>query len=518
MTAREIKLGTEDDREVALQITGVSKAFGATQALDDAALSIGRGTIHALLGGNGSGKSTLIKVLAGVVQADSGVVTTGADRHDLRYLTPAAASASGLRFVHQQATTFPDLTVAENLRIGAGFGGGPLTPIRWKAVRQRAGSVIERFHIAARPDSKLSELGGATQMMVAIARVLQDREGVGDGVLLLDEPTASLPRHEASLLLSTLGRYAEAGQTIVYVTHRLDEVLEVATRATMLRDGQVVGTAERSDMSHDRLVNMMVGRELGQRRPNVAKRSLGKAVLEGHNLKGGRIESASLCVRSGEIVGIAGLLGSGRSTLLRLLFGVLPIEEGRLSVNGNCVRLRSAKDAIRAGVALVPEDRAREAAFPQLSIRENMSMSVTRTYWRIGYLHHRRERKDTRDLIQRFLIKAEAVDAPLSSLSGGNQQKVVLARWLRRRPAVLLLDEPTQGVDVGARAEIYDSIEKAAGGGMGVVVVSSEFEELETLCDRALVIRDGVISHEVGHTDMSKETLQELALGDGGRS
>lgn len=503
----------EPRSDVALRIRGVSKAFGATQALDDVSFDLERGSIHALIGGNGSGKSTLIKTLAGVQFADAGQIEVGETIHDLTRISPEVARAAGLVFVHQQSSTFPDLTVAENLHLGRGFETARAGRISWPAVRRRTEEILERYGIDADPDAQIQELGPATQTMVTIARALQDQEGASGGVLVLDEPTASLSTAEVELLLTSLRRYASAGQTIMLVTHRLDEVLGFADRATVLRDGRVVRTVEAEEMTHDVLVEQMVGRALERRTARPEARVGGKVAIEVKNLHGGRVRSASFSVKSGTIVGIAGMVGSGRSTLLRLLFGVERVDGGTITVKDQKLHASSPTVAMASGIAYVPEDRPREAAFPELSVTENMSMAVVPSYWHRGHLNHRAQKADAQELVESFLVRAASVDARFASLSGGNQQKVILARWLRRRPDVLLLDEPTQGVDVAAKTEIYELVRNSVNEGAAAILVSSELEELELLCDRVLIMCEGEITGEVVGEDVSEEKLERLAYG-----
>jgi len=493
-----------------LEVRGASKAFGATQALDGVSLRVERGCVHALLGGNGSGKSTLIKAIAGVEPADAGELEVRGVRQNLCAISPARAREAGLHFVHQQRSTFPDLTVTENLAIGRGFDTGVGGRVEWRQARRRAAAVLARFEIDADPGTELGRLGPATQTMVAIARALQDQDGAAEGVLLLDEPTASLPAPEVTLLLDALRRYAAAGQAIVYVTHRLEEVYAVADRATLLRDGRVVGEVEPRQLDHDALVELMMGRTVEQIE-RLRGRPEGSTLLRGRGLAAGTLGPVDLEVCAGEIVGIAGLIGSGRSTLLRALFGVLPLQAGEVRIGGELHRIDSPADAMAAGLAYVPEDRQRDASFPDLSVGENLSLTVVPDYWHRGLLNRRREHRDALGLFDSFLITAEAVAAPLRSLSGGNQQKVVLARWLRRRPRILLLDEPTQGVDVAARAEIYELIHQAVAAGAAALVVSSEFEELARICDRVIVLRKGVVAAELSAADLEAEGIAKVA-------
>jgi ribose transport system ATP-binding protein len=496
----------------ALQVRNLHKSFGGTHALRGVSFDAAPGRIHALLGGNGSGKSTLIKILAGVHAADSGEVHVGERTFDASSITPALARTSGLHFVHQQAATFPDLTVAENLAIGRGFETAAGGRIRWSAVEQRARDVLERFDIAVKPRDQLGALAPATQTMVAIARALQDQENASGGVLVLDEPTASLPIHEVELLLSALRRYADAGQTILYVTHRLEEVLDVGDVATVLRDGSVVDTVSCQGLKHERLVELILGRSVERLVARPPRAVTGAPIVEAVNIGGGAVNDASFRVGKGEIVGIAGLLGSGRSSLLRLLFGAVSLRQGEITFEGSAAHFRSPADGMQAGVAYVPEDRAAEAAFADLDVNENLCLATSGEFFHGGRVRHAAERKVSQQLMSNYLIKAESDRAPLSSLSGGNQQKVVLARWLRRNPRLLLLDEPTQGVDIGARLEIWEIVRVAVDGGMGVVVVSSDLEELSRVCDRVLIMKQGCLIGEVKGDAMGQEELERMML------
>ena len=415
-----------------------------------------------------------------------------------------------MHFVHQQRSTFPALTVTENLAIGRGFDTGAGGRIEWRRARQRAAAVLERFQIDVHPDRELGELSPATRTMVAIARALQDQDGDADGVLLLDEPTASLPAPEATLLLDALRRYAAAGQAIVYVTHRLEEVFAIADRATLLRDGRVVGDVEPRRLDHDGLVELMMGRSVEQIE-RLRGRPEGRTILSTRQLAAGPLVPFDLDLCEGEIVGLGGLIGSGRSTLLKALFGVSPLESGEIRVDGEPCRIGSPSDAMAAGFAYVPEDRQGDAAFPDLSVGENLSLTVVPDYWHRGVLNRRRERRDALGLFDSFLIAAESDAALLRSLSGGNQQKVVLARWLRREPRVLLLDEPTQGVDVGARAEIYELVHRTVAAGAVALVASSDFEELARICDRVIVLRKGEAVAELRDGELDADRIARLA-------
>jgi len=495
----------------ALSLRGISKSFGPTRALEGVSFNVRPGTIHGLVGGNGSGKSTLIKVLAGVHTADAGEIGIGTRTVDATHIDPRQSRDLGLCFVHQQRSTFADLTVAENLAIGSGFRTGPGARIKWATQRARAAELLERFGIRASPDTELGMLSPASQTMVAIARALQDREELDSGVLVLDEPTASLPLREVDLLLESLKRYASEGQTILYVSHRLEEITAITDDVTVLRDGHHIATISGTSTQSE-LIELMTGRAvdaLAQQERHPQREEL---ALEVRNLTAGAARDVSFDVCQGEILGIAGLLGSGRSSVLRALFGELPAQAGEVLIGGQATLLQSPRDAMSLGIAYVPEDREGLAAFPDLSILENLGLADTSRYFKQGRLRHRKERCDAHELIADFGIKAGSVEDALGTLSGGNAQKVILARWLRRDPKVILLDEPSQGVDVGARFDIWAIVHRAVAQGAAAIVVSSDFEELAGVCDRVIVLTGGSINAELDGADVAEHTIDRLVL------
>lgn len=495
---------------LALTVRDVSKTYPGTRALREVSFSVERGTTHALLGGNGSGKSTLIKILAGVESADpGGSVAIGTHQLRAEDINPALARRLGLRFAHQNSPMCPALTVAETIAVEEGFPTR-FGLIQWKALHRRVAQLIERYEIDVKPETPIEQVRPAARAMIAIARVLAD--GPAENcVLVLDEPTASLPKHEADLLLSALGRFTRSGETIILVSHRIDEVMSIADAVTVLRDGEHVTTERTKDMTEARLVEHILGRKLTNVFPSTQGELSGRPLLEVSHASGGPLRDVSLTVHEGEILGIAGLLGSGRSTLLRALFGDYQLSSGQVLLDGAPVSGSDIRGAMAAGFAYTPEDRATDAAFPELTLRENLAMANIRRHWRGWRFDHQAERAADRNAMERFAIKAYGPAQTFSSLSGGNQQKVVFARWAGRSPRLLLLDEPTQGVDIGARADIYHSIRAAVEDGMAAVVVSSDFEELAHTCDRVLVLRDGGVTDELRAPDITASLLTELA-------
>jgi ribose transport system ATP-binding protein len=494
---------TPPAERAALRVLGVSKSFPGTQALKNVWLQVGRGELHALLGGNGSGKSTLIKILAGLHAAEPGgsVVVHGHEL-DAQHITPPLARRVGLRFVHQQPAIFGDLTVAENLFLDEDLPTR-FVQVDWRRLRREARALIERFHIDAEPGSRLGSLRPATQTMVAIARALKDADSDAATILVLDEPTAALPDAEVQVLLGALRRYASAGHSILYVTHRLGEVVAAADGATVLRDGTVAARLGKNELTEAALVAHITGGRgsVIERRPATGR---GRIVLDARGVAGGPIHGVDLRVHAGEVLGVAGLLGSGRTTLLEMIFGARPLEGGTLELGGSRYRPADPADAIARGVVYVPEDRLRRALFPDLSVAQNLSAPALRSYRRFGRLRRRREAEDARRTIARYAIKARSERDPIALLSGGNQQKAVLGRWLARSPRLVLLDEPTQGVDVGARVELHRAVRAAADDGAGVLFVSSDLVELAEYSDRVLVLRSGEFVGE-----LSGERLHE---------
>ena len=491
-----------------LYLDGLSKSFPGTRALSDVDLDVRGGEIHALVGANGSGKSTLVKILAGVYRPDGGVIRVG-DRVFGGGLSPSEARAVGLHFVHQDLAVFTDLSVADNIAIGRGFDTDPLVRIRWRSVRRHTSRVLDRFHIAARPDTPVGALRPSDRTMVAIARALQDQEGQDSGVLVLDEPTTSLPDADVGLLIAALRRFAEAGQSMLFISHDIDEALSFVDRVSVLRDGRKVATLDAPRADRDQVVELITGRPVGRLYP-APQRPDGGARLQVRNVSVGPVRDVSFDVLAGEIVGLAGLIGSGASEILQAIFRARPPRGGSVAVDGAALGDRP-RDAIAAGVSYLPAERSR-AGFFDAGVRENLSAPEVARYWKYLFMSMGRERADARATIARFGIRATSEEQNLALLSGGNQQKVMLARWLRRDPRVLLLDEPTQGVDVGARAEVYELIRAAADRGTAVLLVTVDFEEIAGLCDRALVINDGRVVAELHKPGIDHQRLTELAL------
>ncbi len=496
---------------VAVSIKHITKTFPGTRALNDVSFDITAGTVHALLGGNGCGKSTLIKILAGVYAADPGEanVNVGGRILAAEDLTPARAHELGFRFVHQNPAVFLDMTVAENIAFGIGFATRGLT-ISWKRQREIATELIRKFGIAAHADQLVGDLRPADRTMVAIARALADTDDVEDAVLILDEPTASLPASEVEVLLTKLRTARENGQTIIFVSHRLDEILDVADAVTILRDGEHVVTRSAIGLDENQLIELIVGRTLSTVFPSMPDTQEQLNVLEVEHLSGGPLVDISFGLARKEVLGIAGLLGSGRSELLRMIFGAYPRSGGTIRLGAQAVEFDHPRDAMDLGIAYVPEDRPGDAAFLDLPVCDNYSAATLKRYFNGLFLRRHRERTDALAAVERYRVKAASDLAAMSTLSGGNQQKVIVGRWLADRPSILLLDEPTQGVDVGARADIYEFVRQAVNEGTSVIVVTSDFEELARVSDRVIAIADGRVVGELRPPNITAHACTQL--------
>jgi len=435
-------------------------------------------------------------------------------------MTPEHARDLGLRFVHQHLGVFTDLPVAENMAIGAGFPTGPMGNIHWKQVDRNTRDLLDRYNIRADPGTVLHDLRPADRTMVAIARALQDAQDDQPMVLVLDEPTAWLPAGEVNQLLDRIRSLREHGHTVMLVTHRLTEALETADNVTILRDGHHVETRHVEGLDEGSLARLIVGRsvEVGRSAPSDPAQEGAPPVLQVEHLSGGPIEDVSFSVRAGEIVGLAGLLGSGRTEILDMLSGSMERTRGTVRLLDREVAFKHPADAINAGIAHLPEDRLNQASFPDLSITDNFTAPSLKRFFRPPTIRRNEERAAMSAAISGPLeIKASGPDALMWTLSGGNQQKVVVGRWLATAPKLLLLDEPSQGVDVGARQQIHGMIRQSAADGMAVLVVTSDFEELAQLAQRVLVLGQGRITNELTGGEITPDRCYELA-GSIGRS
>lgn len=504
----------------ALEVRDLGIGFAGQVALQDVSFSIPQGSITALLGMNGSGKSTTIKILSGFYRADRGSISIHGSDLSLP-VDPAEVHRQGLRFLHQDLGLVEEMSVADNFALAHGYGaGGPLRFIRDSELRQRVGQTLGEFGIDVDPATPIRHLDRTSRTMVAIARAFfghEDHSSYRGMILVLDEPTASLPAEEVGVVLETLEDVRRRGGSVVYVSHRLDEVLRIADRLVVLRDGRLQAEQEIGDLDAEGIVRLVVGEELSAAPAGRAARSIGSELLSVREVSGPKVVDASFAVRESEIVGITGLVGCGRSELLRIIAGAQQRRRGHLSLDGAEYDPTSAYVALRRGVAFAPQDRRTLGCVPLMSLEENLTLGHLHTFMKRGWLRLRAVRRKGRELIGRYDIRPPRLEQPVRHMSGGNQQKAVLAKALLHEPRLLVLDEPTQGIDVGAKAEIATIIRDVAARGAGVLVGSSDIEELVVLCDRVIVLDRGRIVAEAEGADLTQERLTYLSVRQGMR-
>jgi ABC-type sugar transport system ATPase subunit len=497
----------EDAAPVLLRVDGVSKRFGGVQAVDDVTIEVAAGEIHGLVGENGAGKSTLAKIMGGSHQPDSGGLRV--DGRPVSFHSPRDALAAGIATIAQEIALVPARTVLENVFLG--MEPRTLGVIRKGNIRRRFEELCDTTGLWMPPDRRVGFLSIAAQQKVEILRALaRDAR-----LILMDEPTSSLTADETEQLHELIRGLSAAGTSVVLVSHFLDEVLEVCDTVSVMRDGRLVRSGPAAEESAESLVRAMIGRPMELTfPPKQPPPDDAPAVLEVRGLsRAGAVHDVSLTVRAGEIVGLAGLVGSGRSEIARAIFGADRRDAGEILVEGEPVRIRRPRDAARAGIAMLPESRKDQGLLMVRSIRENETLAALPAFSRLGVLRSRRERVFAREQARRVDVRAPSVEAPVASLSGGNQQKVLFAKWLARRPAVLLADEPTRGVDVGAKAQIHGLIGELAADGMAVLLISSEIEEVLGLAHRVLVVRGGRIVEELTGEEATREAVMSAAFG-----
>jgi ABC-type sugar transport system ATPase subunit len=492
-----------------VEVRGLRKEYPGVVALDGADVTIPGGSILGLLGKNGAGKSTLIKVLAGVIAPDAGEILV--DGAPVVLHSPHDAAALGFAFVHQELADVPNLTVAENVGLGLGYPKYPGGLVKRRELRRWAQSVLDRLEADIDPRASLASLSVAQRRLVTIARGL----AADARLFILDEPTASLTDDEIAHLHKVLGTLRADGVAIVYVSHRLDEIFSVTDRVTVMRDGNTVYSAETASIDKPKLIHEITGAAIA---PESRKRHVlpsgAKELLKVEGMSApGTVDDASFTLHEGELLGVAGLVGAGRTELMRLVFGADTPTAGRVSLRGEELQIRSPRDAMAAGMALLPEDRKEQGAVLDFSVRKNITLTTMPSFRMargVPIPNERRERATTRDLVQRLKIKVANPEHPTRFLSGGNQQKVVLAKWLGSNAEVFIFDEPTHGIDVEGKEEIYDLMTELAASGKGVIFISSEFTELVGACNRVLVMRDGRVVSQLEGSAITDAALVGL--------
>jgi rhamnose transport system ATP-binding protein len=493
-----------------LQLSDIRKSFGAVRALKGVSFELMAGEVHALLGENGAGKSTLIKVITGAHAADGGTLEVAGEA--VGSLTPSKARELGIACIYQQPALFPDLTVAETIGLRLKKRRG-LERVDWKAQRALAAGLLDQIGAEIDPDAEIRTLSMPEQQLVEIACAL----GSGARIVIMDEPTASLTRKEQHLLFGVVRELRKSGVGVIYISHRLEEIFALADRVTVLRDGESVGTNPVDSLTESQMIQLMVGREVSALYPP-SQGAPGQVVLSLRNLSSaaGGVSGVNLDIRAGEIVGMAGLVGAGRTELARILFGITPADGGEIHLDGAAVSIKHPREAIARGIAYVPEDRRRHGVILEMPISQNITLAVHPVMFPWTWLRRGAETDCTLKFIRDLGIKAWGPEAPGGSLSGGNQQKVSVARWLATRPKLLILDEPTQGVDVGAKSEIHKIIRGLAEEGLAVLMISSDLPEVLGMSDRIAVMRGGKLVKLIPSDEADAPSVMAAALGQGG--
>ncbi|MGE5583114.1 MAG: sugar ABC transporter ATP-binding protein [Bacillota bacterium] len=490
-----------------LKMEQISKSFPGVKALEDVDLQLYQGRVHALLGENGAGKSTLMKILGGVYRKDSGSIYIRGQKVDIA--GPRHSQNLGIAVIHQELNLIQHLSIAENIFLGREYRKKFSRRLDWEKLHGESRRYLRKLGIETDPKTLVKDLGVGEQQMVEIAKALSlDAE-----IIIMDEPTAALTNQEIDKLFAIIRNLKQSGKVIVYISHKLDEVFEICDQVTVLRDGKHIGSAEVKDLNQQQLIQMMVGRRLEEKflREVVTP---GREVLRVAKLsKKGLLQEIDFTVSAGEVLGIAGLMGAGRTELAKAIFGALKIDSGEIYLEGRKIKVRSPREAVRHGIAYLSEDRKMEGLFLELSIKHNISISSLDELARLGKINNRAETKRVEGYIQKLKIKTPAMKQTVKHLSGGNQQKVVLSKWMMTQPKVLILDEPTRGVDVGAKIEIYNLINRLKESGVAIILISSELPEVMGISDRIMVIHEGRVTGTYTHDEASQEKIMRSAFG-----
>jgi ribose transport system ATP-binding protein len=489
-----------------LKLEHIYKAFPGVQAVQDVSLEVYGGEILALVGENGAGKSTLMNIVNGVVALDSGRIVL--DGQAVQIPSPRRALELGITMIHQELALIPELTVGQNISLGREprrFGGW----INWQQVYRQAQQELDRLGIQVSARARVADLSIAERQLVEIAKALSYQARL----IVLDEPTSSLTSRETETLFRLVRTLRQEGVALIYISHRLEEVFELADRIAVMRDGQLVAEGKVTEFTPNRLVQLMVGRELNEFFPK-SQTQQGEPILKVVDLQAGKeVRGVSFELRRGEIVGLAGLVGSGRTNVARVLFGVERLKQGAIWFEGKPVHIRSPRDAIRLGIGLVPEDRKAQGLFLKQSVRYNIGTALLERLSRLSFLNFRAINQIVRNLVERLRVRTPSLNQQVRNLSGGNQQKVVISRWLALNPKVLILDEPTRGVDVGAKAEIHALMNELAAQGMAILMISSELPEVLGVSDRILVMREGRVVAELTRAEATQDRIMQAATG-----
>ncbi len=490
-----------------LEMRGISKSFPGVKALDDIHFELEAGEVHALLGENGAGKSTLIKVLGGIYRADEGEIWMEGQRRQIQQVVDA--EAAGISIIHQELVLVPQLTVAENIYLGREQGPGCL--VRRRQMLQEAQELLDRLQIPIRASRRIAELSIAEQQMVEIAKALSRQARI----LVMDEPSSSISDSEVEKLFGMIRELRAKGVGIIYISHKMSELEEICDRVTVMRDGRTVATLRQEDCSKDELISLMVGRTLTRYFIRDFQDSPGPEILRVEALRDGeKVQNLSFSLHEGEIVGFAGLIGAGRSEAMQLLFGLRRVQGGQIYLHGEPIQIKSPQEAMSRGLALVPESRKDQGLYMEKDLYFNTSIEVLSQFIRHGWVRRSREREIARRSCEQMRVKTASLSNKISSLSGGNQQKVLIGRWLATAPRILILDEPTRGIDVGAKAEIYSIINELAKSGVSIILISSELPEVINMSDRIYVMAHGAVRACFRHDEVSQERIMHAAAAE----
>ena len=493
--------------ESILELKGIRKSFSGVEVLHEVSFALHPGEVHALLGENGAGKSTLVKIITGVHQPDAGEILL--DGQPVRFNDARESRQAGIAAIYQELSLFPDLDVAENIFVGR----QPVTAggrVDWRKLYAEAGKLLESLGVKLDLKQKARALSIAQQQMVEIARAFS----INARILIMDEPTSSLTLHEVDDLFRLVRRLREQGTGIIFISHRLDELYVLADRVTIMRDGSYVGTRPMQEVTRDELISMMVGRTISNLFPKQDVQA-GEVVLKAENLtRAGFFYDVSFALRRGEILGFAGLVGAGRTNVARAIFGVEPATGGRIEVESREVKITSPLQAIRLGLAYVPEDRQLHGLIPSMPLTPNISLPMLPAYAQMGWLQDTRERKSAFNAARQMEVRANNIWQMARELSGGNQQKVVLAKWLSTNPRILILDEPTRGIDVGTKAAVHGLMSKLASEGLSILMISSELPEILGMSDRVIVMKEGYVTGEFARAEATQEKIISAATQD----
>jgi len=486
-------------------MTNISKSFGGVNALSDVTFQALPGEIHALVGENGAGKSTLVKILSGAIQMENGDIKI--DGKNIQIKNPHAARKLGIGIIYQELTMAPDLTVAENVYLHHLSNRRGL--MNWPALFEHTDQLIKSIGFDINPRQTIKGLSIAYQQVVEITKALSEDVKI----LILDEPTAVLAPNETERLFNVLRQLKSQNVSIIYISHRLDEIFKIADIITVLKDGRNAGELTTSDTTTNDIIQMMIGRKLTAMFPK-RKKNIGDEIFSVKDIRRGKtVKNVSFSLRSGEILGLTGLVGSGRTETLRAIFAADAKDNGQIFINHRTKKINSPRQAVREGVALVPEDRKNHGVILSMPIKDNITMSMIKTISsKIGIIKKNKEKSIVEGLIQKLQIKMRSIETTVSHLSGGNQQKVVLAKWFGRDSQIIMLDEPTRGVDVGTKIEIYHLINDLAEQGLGIIMVSSELTEITGMCDRALVMKEGQIQGILNKNELTEENIIKMSI------